>query len=88
MRLARVSEKKPLHHLGITDESRMYRKEATILAKTGCARMAPKGCVHRDLKMHNILIAKGVAKVTDFGLALLKQTAQRGAGTPGYAATD
>jgi serine/threonine-protein kinase len=38
---------------------------------TGLAAMHQLGIVHRDLKPENILVSNGVARIADFGLALL-----------------
>jgi len=63
-------------------------------ACSGCFWMSLKGCVHCDLKMENILIAKlsnqkFVAKVSDFGLAMLKKRDSRDVyGTEGYIAPE
>lgn len=47
------------------------------------------GLVHRDVTPGNVLIDRtGVAKLADLGLLLLAGSADRPAGTPGYAAPE
>eukprot|EP00971_Amphidinium_carterae_P257603 5113366-Amphidinium_carterae.1 len=67
-------------------------------ASSGCAWIADKKIVHRDLKLQNILIAKPVdatsevkyiPKIADFGLAKARTALQIGiAGTRGYMAPE
>ncbi len=55
------------------------------------ARSRARGFVHGDLKPSNLLVCKGVVKVTDFGLArdlLRKQQRSGAAGPPAYMAPE
>lgn len=59
-------------------------------AVSGCAKAHAAGILHRDLKPANLLIDHdGQVKLSDFGLAaLLEQTRQPVAGSPGYLAPE
>ncbi|MFQ5600732.1 MAG: protein kinase [Candidatus Krumholzibacteriia bacterium] len=70
---------------------RLPRDKATELGRQICAGLAAAhnaGVLHRDLKPGNIMIdANGKVRLTDFGLAVLAEHADRGegrAGTPAY----
>jgi serine/threonine-protein kinase len=69
---------------------RLPPDKALELARDLCAGLAAvhdKGVVHRDLKPANVMIdGRGRARITDFGLAVPKDAAQREAlaGTPAY----
>ncbi|MCF7797703.1 MAG: protein kinase [Candidatus Marinimicrobia bacterium] len=56
----------------------------------GCAKAHAAGILHRDLKPANLLMNQdGQVKITDFGLAaVLEQTRQPVAGSPGYLAPE
>ncbi len=57
---------------------------------TGLVAIHEQGIVHRDLKPENVLVSKsGVAKISDFGIALSMDAAPRStAGTPRYMAPE
>ncbi len=74
---------------------RMPADKAEDIARQLCSGLAAahaKGIIHRDLKPANVMIdGKGVAKITDFGLAgLASEVANSGkaAGTPVYMAPE
>jgi serine/threonine-protein kinase len=56
----------------------------------GLAAAAAAGVIHRDIKPANILLGRQGAKITDFGLALLREPGTKAArvGTPGYASPE
>lgn len=56
----------------------------------GLAAGLAAGVIHRDIKPANIMLGKNGAKITDFGLALLKGGAGEASrvGTPGYASPE
>jgi serine/threonine-protein kinase len=74
-----------LHRIG-----RFGPDKGVQIAREICAGLAAahdKGVLHRDLKPANVMIdERGVARITDFGLAVLADSAdaQRREGTPAY----
>src|SRR5207302_6988253 len=62
---------------------RLPPDKAVEIARELCAGLAAahdKGVLHRDLKPSNVLIdCRGRAKITDFGLAVRVEAAERGA---------
>lgn len=73
---------------------RLPDDKAVEVAQQLCAGLAAShgsGVLHRDLKPSNVMLdAKGRARITDFGLAILTSDAsgERPAGTPGYMAPE
>lgn len=74
---------------------RLPDDKAIEVAQQLCAGMAAAhrtGVLHRDLKPSNIMLdGKGLARITDFGLAIATSDADREkspAGTPGYIAPE
>ncbi len=74
-----------LHRIG-----RFGPEKGVAIARQICAGLAAahdRGVLHRDLKPANVMIdERGVARITDFGLAVLADSAeaQRREGTPAY----
>jgi serine/threonine-protein kinase len=73
---------------------RLPAERAITVARQICAGIAAAhdhGVVHRDLKPANVMIdGRGRARITDFGLAIVEDSASRhvNAGTPAYMAPE
>lgn len=73
---------------------RLSGQKALSLARDICSGLAAAhelGIIHRDLKPANIMVdGRGNARITDFGLAVLRSDSVRGelAGTPAYMAPE
>jgi serine/threonine-protein kinase len=68
------------------------KDKAVQIARQLCAGLAAaheQGVLHRDLKPANVMIdGRGRAKITDFGLAVLGEDREHGAGTLAYMAPE